>query len=232
MTKWLGLSIWDISALIWFVFCYCGYSVVVARSAHQKTSSLRGRMWVIREMWMTRIADDPMRIIDANLLGHVMHSVTFFASTSILILAGLSAALANSDALAAALLALPMVDHLDGEAMSTKLLLPILIMIMAFFNHTWSLRQYNYLCAMIGALPLPPLNEVQRQHFIQNAAGLCTLASESFNQGIRAYYFALATLGWFIHPILFVAVTSWVVLVLYRRQFYSRSLKVLANPPT
>ena len=37
----------------------------------------------------------------------------------------------------------------------------------------------------------------------------------------------MAALCWFVHPALFVAATAWVVLVLYRREFRSRTRDVL-----
>jgi uncharacterized membrane protein len=50
-----------------------------------------------------------------------------------------------------------------------------------------------------------------------------------FNAGIRAYYFALATIGWFIHPLVFIAATVLIVLVLVRRQLYSATAQDIAD---
>ena len=55
------------------------------------------------------------------------------------------------------------------------------------------------------------------------------LAASHFMRGIRAYFFALALLSWFVHPILFLAATTWVVLVIYRREFRSQSLHIIAD---
>ena len=57
--------------------------------------------------------------------------------------------------------------------------------------------------------------------------GVVWLAIYNFNLGLRAYYFSLALLTWFVHPLLFVIASSWVVGVLYRREFRSRTLKAL-----
>jgi uncharacterized membrane protein len=53
---------------------------------------------------------------------------------------------------------------------------------------------------------------------------MLSLATNSFNGGLRAYYFALAALGWFIQPWLFIVMTAWVVIVLLRRQLWSRAV--------
>ena len=51
----------------------------------------------------------------------------------------------------------------------------------------------------------------------------------NFNNGLRAYYFALAALTWFLHPWLMVAATGWVVYILYQREFHSKTLIALID---
>ena len=53
------------------------------------------------------------------------------------------------------------------------------------------------------------------------------LAVNNFNLGIRAYYFGLAALAWFVQPWMFIVASAWVVLVLWRREFKSRTLAAL-----
>ena len=54
---------------------------------------------------------------------------------------------------------------------------------------------------------------------------MLSIAVATFNGGLRAYYFALAALGWFVHPLVFIAAILWIVLVLLRRQFLSHTLR-------
>lgn len=49
------------------------------------------------------------------------------------------------------------------------------------------------------------------------------------NAGIRACYFALAALGWFIHPVFFVTMTVLMTLVLVRRQLFSPTSRGIAD---
>ena len=49
-------------------------------------------------------------------------------------------------------------------------------------------------------------------------------AARHFNNGLRAYYFGLAALAWFIHPLLLMMATFWVIFVIYRREFRSSTL--------
>ncbi|MEE3119073.1 MAG: DUF599 family protein, partial [Pseudomonadota bacterium] len=50
---------------------------------------------------------------------------------------------------------------------------------------------------------------------------------DAFNLGLRSYYYALAVVGWFIHPVAFMAASTLVVVVLYRREFCSDALGAL-----
>ena len=55
------------------------------------------------------------------------------------------------------------------------------------------------------------------------------LAAETFNDGLRAYYFSFAALAWFFSPLAMLGGTLLVVLILYRREFHSEVLKVLRD---
>ena len=53
------------------------------------------------------------------------------------------------------------------------------------------------------------------------------MAAETFNDGLRAYYFSFAAIGWFFSPLVFMVATLCVVYILYRREFRSEVLDVL-----
>lgn len=58
---------------------------------------------------------------------------------------------------------------------------------------------------------------------------LSTLSGDEFSRGIRAYYFGFAALAWFVSAGVFIAVTIVILVVLYRRDFRSKTLDALAN---
>jgi len=100
----------------------------------------------------------------------------------------------------------------------------------AFFTFTWCIRQYGFMSIMIGSAPLfddDSYSDEERNKHAETASKLTSLAVHSFNMGLRSYYYSLALLMWFIHPYAFMAVSTWVVAVLYRREFRSRTLKTL-----
>ena len=108
-----------------------------------------------------------------------------------------------------------------------KVLLLIVLFVYAFFKFTWAFRQYNYCLILVGCAPAPSLLTDASARIAQRLAHIASLTGQHSNRGIRAYYFGLAALSWFIHPWLFMLLTVWVVLVLYRREFRSRLLRTL-----
>ena len=58
---------------------------------------------------------------------------------------------------------------------------------------------------------------------------MVALAAESFNDGLRAYYFAFAAVLWFISPWMFLAGTGAVLVVLFRREFHSEALALMRS---
>jgi uncharacterized membrane protein len=58
------------------------------------------------------------------------------------------------------------------------------------------------------------------------------MAANQFNFGLRAYYFGMTMLAWFVSPWLFMLMSTGVVLVLYRREFHSDVLQVMVYTQT
>ena len=54
-------------------------------------------------------------------------------------------------------------------------------------------------------------------------------AAETFNDGLRAYYFSFAAMAWFFSPVALVVATALVVMILYGREFHSEVLQVLRD---
>ncbi|WP_299943602.1 DUF599 domain-containing protein [uncultured Microbulbifer sp.] len=216
----------DIASVSGFFMTWVGYTLFARKKARETwclSSSLR---W-FRVEWMLRMLDRELRMADTAILGNLERVIGFFASTSILILAGLVTALTANKAAIAMLTSLPFAEPTTVEQFELKVMLLILIYIFAFFNFTWSLRQYSFANVLIGATPAQnsALSEEERRCFAINAAKVIDHAGHSYNYGLRSYYFSISVLGWFIHPVLFIAGYLLVVYILYRREFLSRSLQ-------
>jgi uncharacterized membrane protein len=63
----------------------------------------------------------------------------------------------------------------------------------------------------------------------KRAGRLVGAAAETFNDGLRAYYFSFAAMSWFFSPLALVLATALVVLILYGREFRSDVLDVLRD---
>jgi uncharacterized membrane protein len=174
---------------------------------------------------MKRMVRREERVIDVILTGHTVNSLSFFASTSMIVIAGLVGTLSSSGSAFRVLETISFAQKTTEFVFQMKIVGLIGMFVIAFYKFTWALRQYNFLCALIGAAPSheshPTEAEVDR--FAEHASRMRSLALTSFNGGIRAFYFAVAWLAWFVHPYAFIATTAVMVTVLYKRQTHSRS---------
>lgn len=211
----------DILSLAWFAAVWVGYTWYADRGPWRK-HSLRAVMHTHREEWMRQMVLRDNRVADVNIMRNLLQGVSFFASTTLLILAGLLTILGASDRGIEIVRALPYAAKTTHVQWELKLLVLGVIFVYAFFKFTWALRQFNYCSVLIGAAPKSTDGDYARQ-----AAEVSTNASKDFNQGLRAYYFSLAALGWFVHPWVFVAATTLVLVVLYLREHHSATMKML-----
>ena len=217
----------DIASVTGFFITWAGYTVFARRKAKVAWCLASSMQWY-RVEWMLRMLDRDMRMPDTAIISNLERVIGFFASTSILILAGLVTAMTASQAAIDLLSNLPLTGSTSVREFELKILLLILIFIFAFFNFTWSLRQYSFANVLIGAAPPPDakdMSEEERRRFAISTAKVIDQAGHSYNYGLRSYYFAMAVMGWFIHPLLFVAGYLLVALVLYLREFRSRTLQ-------
>jgi len=111
-----------------------------------------------------------------------------------------------------------------------KVLVLIGIFVYAFFRFSWCMRQYTFVALVIGSMPPPEdfdSGKFDRKVYADRAAAMVGAAAESFNDGLRAYYFSFAALAWFISPVGMIMATGLVVLILYSREFRSEILSIL-----
>lgn len=224
----LPLSVLDWIAVVWFLGWWVGY-VLFASRLGKRVPSLVSQMGRFRRAWMTGITQREVRIGDVSILANLSNGSTFFASTTLLILGGLLALFGTTDQVASLIAELPFSKHASEMLWDIKILLLTSIFMFAFFKFTWSLRLFHFCSVMVGGAP--PVNAEPRalRDFVERATATATLAAESFNNGLRAYYFALAALTWFLNPWVWMAATSWVVLILYHREFRSEALRALTE---
>ena len=123
---------------------------------------------------------------------------------------------------------LPFTVKGSARLLEVKILLLVVIFTYAFFKFSWAMRQLGQAATLIGAAPAKPTGSAE-QHapVINRIARIASYAGTNFNNGLRAYYFGLAALAWFLHPWLMIVTTAWVIYVLYAREFRSKTLNAL-----
>ena len=218
----------DVVALVWFVIVWLGYGWI-ADHVPGRPIGLNHHMVTLRRVWMARMLQRENRILDSQLIGHSIHSVTFFASTTMLVLAGLLSMFGAVDRIHAVVGEVSFAAPASRSFFELKVLLLIALFIHGFFKLTWSLRQYNYLLALIGSAPLPPVVGAEAAACAHANGAVMSQAVSSFTAGLRAYYFSFAALAWFVQPWLFIASTTLMLAVLINRQIRSPTFKAIAT---
>lgn len=229
--KILTLPLNDAIALGCFLLCWLGYGAM-AKWLATRRPSLISAVNTFRACWMRRICQRSTHIADATLLGNLLRGALFFASTTVFILGGLVALLGPQAVVGDVVAHLPYAVPSEPWVMELKAIVLMVVFVYAFFKFTWSAWQYNVLSIIVGAAP--PAAETEAAElalYTENAAHIAALAGDSYNNGIRAYYFAIALLAWFIDPLMLLAMTLIVAFVLYRREFSSPMLKSLRRVP-
>lgn len=221
----------DIIALVWFIAAWVAYGVIFDKRYHT-TPNLMHTMDAMRMRWMQEMVKRDNRVNDATLIGNLLRSIAFFASTTILILIGLFTLLGAKQQAIGLIGSIPYAMNASPFMWEIKTILLVMIFIHAFFKLTWSLRQYNYACILVGAAPNPISNPEVLREYGNRAGMLISNAGRHFNKGLRAYYFGMAAVSWYIHALLFIGVTALVVWVLYRREFRSHTVNNLRGMET
>ena len=217
---WLSLAV--------FITSWAGYGWFSEHSrwgAHGLIATSQN----FRLLWAYRMLERDVRVMDSTLIGNLVTSVSFYANTTIYIIAGMVAALGAADKLISVTAELPFGGAGNRELLEIKLMLLLASFVFAYFKFTWSLRQFNLLSILVGAAPLGKQGEPEIDSYARRVAGANNLAGDDFNRGIRAYYFGLAGSGWLLHPALLGILAIGVLVVLYRRDYASPALRILRD---
>jgi uncharacterized membrane protein len=223
-----GISLADVIAPLWFAGSWVLYTLYADRLQGRRT--LMQTMHAYRRVWVHRMLERDNRMVDTQIIANLMSSVSFFASTTLFVLAGLIAVLgAQGDAMAV-IRDLPFAAETPPLLWDAKVLLLIVVFAYGLFKFTWAYRHYNYCLILLGSVPAPDRLDQDSVPIAERLATVATSSARHYNRGIRAYYFGLAALGWFVHPLALMLLSTWVVAVLHRREFGSRLLKTLGVP--
>ncbi|MBC3764492.1 DUF599 domain-containing protein [Neptunicella marina] len=223
------MTLIDIVGLVWFLVLWVGYTLFAKQRA-RTTLCLASELRAKRNNWMLQMLLRENRIADVAIIAAQERNISFFASSALLIIAGLLTALSSAEQLSNVLhQVIPGLPQTTLQ-IQLKLVLMVCIFVFAFFQFTWALRQYGFGGALVGAAPNGNrIPEEQLETYANRTAKVIDQAGHSLNYGLRALYMSLSTLAWFIDSRLFMFTTVLVVLVMYQREFHSKALKALKD---
>jgi len=185
-------------------------------------------MTVIRTAWMRNMAARDNAFMDGQLLGHALSSASFFASSNLILIAAIASGLFGGERTFRSASSLAVLQTSSRLLFEGQLALVLITLARGLLDFMWSIRQMNYCLAAFGAAPLAATPEQQRIYG-DTAARLLNPALSSFNQGVRAYYFALAAAAWLFGPVACISVTAGAMALLLWRQRRSRAALAIAD---
>jgi len=206
------------------LLCYFAYRIVVPL-VEKRRPSLSVIMNMQRRRWVANATrrESPF---DAILSGNIMGSVSFLASTAVLLILAIFAVFGQVPALLEALNSLSPDRHYNSAEVQMHLVVMLVMFVLAFFAFTLSLRQFNHFCIMLGAIDH---SEPTSDEEIDAITRMNALGAQNFNSGIRAYYFSVATVAWFVADWLPIATCVATILILVHREFFSSSHRTAAS---
>ena len=229
--KVLALLPWiDWIAAVVFFAVWASY-VRFARQPFGNHRSILVATNAVRYQWMMQVTYREVRVVDGVVIQNLSTGPSFFASTTILIIGGLLAVL-GTDKANELVRDLPFAARTSTLIFDMKLILLLGVFVYSFFRFTWALRQYTFGALLIAAAPDAERfasENLSREDFADKAGRVVGLAAETFNDGLRGYYFAFAAIGWFFSPTVFMLATVGVVSILYHREFRSEVLSALTS---
>ncbi|MDB5615369.1 MAG: hypothetical protein JWQ22_3022 [Devosia sp.] len=206
------------------LLCYFAYNIIVPQ-VEKLRPSLSVIMNMQRRRWVANAAvrESPF---DAILSGNIMGSVSFLASTAVLLILAIFAVFGQLPALMAALNSASLHRVYTVTEVQLHLVVMLTMFVLAFFAFTLALRQFNHFCIMLGAIDhSSPISDEE----IDAITRMNALGAKNFNSGIRAYYFSVATVAWFVSEWLPIATCAATILILAHREFFSSSHRTAAS---
>lgn len=206
------------------LICYFAYNIIVplverARPSLSSIMNMQRRRWVAN----AALRESPF---DAILSGNIMGSVSFLASTAVLLVLAIFAVFGQVPALMGTLNSLSSDRVYTTLDVQLHLVIMLVMFVLAFFAFTLSLRQFNHFCIMLGALDhSSPVSEAE----IEAITAMNALGARNFNSGVRAYYFSVSTVAWFVADWLPIVSCLVTILILAHREFFSSAHRTAAS---
>jgi uncharacterized membrane protein len=225
MTIW-GLTALDLGALAFFLVAWLGFAPYL-RWRGRRAQVVASAMIDHRRAWMEALLKREVRIADTAIVGHIMSTAAFFASTTVIVIGALLGVLVNMGR-GASTTSVSWLAISPPTPLEIKVVLIVVVAVNAFQSFTWAIRQANFAAVMMGAAPPPSTIDPELLKRLSTSMGnIITGVAESYDNGMRSYYFAFGAVTWVVSPVLFFFATAGVVALLLRRQTKSSTALAL-----
>lgn len=219
LSSTFGFTLPDLLAFAFFVAAWSCYHYAIEYGSR---SGLNVSMAEYRMRWMAEMSRRDNRIVDANIMTSLQNGTAFFASTSLLAIGASATLLRASDDAVKIAADLPFGIAATRTLWEVKVIGILFIFGYAFFKFAWAYRLFNYAAVLVGATPAAGSPDAAERALIAGRAGrMGVAAARHFTRGQRAFFLALAYLGWFLSPSALAATTAFVMVVMWSRQFAS-----------
>ena len=178
-----------------------------------------------RRDWMVQLISRDPRIFDAQTLATLRQGTSFFASATMIAIGGSFALLGNMERFIGVAADITL-ERDPAIVWEVKLLVILFFLASAFLKFVWSHRLFGYCSVLMAAVPNDP-GDPLCQPRAWKAGEINITAARGFNRGLRSVYFALAATAWFLGSGALILAVLVTCLVLFRREFASRSRAIL-----
>lgn len=211
-------------AIVLIFACWTMYPYIIKMIGIGPLNSV---LLIARRKWVNEMANRSGNPFDAIMIGHIVNSVAFFGSATMIVLAGLFSIALNIQSIFETVSKIAIFSQHSIELFVLIYALLSGVITTCFFSFTYALRKLLYSIALIGALPQEPGADDSYDELIEDTTVVLTESLKTFNFGIRGYYYAIATLFLFISPMACIAATLIITSVLIYRQVATKTSRAI-----
>jgi uncharacterized membrane protein len=186
-------------------------------------------MTVIRRAWMRNLVVRENQFMDGQLLGQLLSSSSFLASSNLFLIAAAAGTLFRGEESYKSAASLVVIKMSSRALFEGQVGLIVLTLARGLLGFVCTIRQLNYCLATLGASPSKTRRTSTAEAYADAFARLLNPALSSFSAGVRGYYFAAAAAAWLFGPWAFIGATVAAVALLFWRQKLSPAAGAIAS---
>lgn len=212
MSNWLYTYGNDFFSFVISVLLLLVYQLRLNHKAEKNRAyTVRSVNAMARTAWVVTIMREGKDILAVQTLRNSTMAATFLASTSVLLIIGVLTLSGQADRLEGTWHVLNTVGSRHAELWQIKLLFLLLILFVAFFSFSMSIRIFNHVGYMINV----PLALNHRVLSPDHVAAHINRAGDFYSIGMRAYHFSVPVVFWLFSPYLMLVATMLLIIVMY-----------------